>query len=61
MLTYRITLTLSTGRTEVFSVSAKSVEQARKFGLSTGQSMLKQRGQHCKITHIDVEEYYDVD
>ena len=61
MLSYRITLTFSTGRTESFTVWAESAKQAKKFGLSTGMAMLKQRNAAYTITHIDVEEYYDVD
>lgn len=59
MLTYHITITLSDDKTLTFDVSAKDTDQARKFGLATGKTMLQQKGKHAAIKSIDVDEFYD--
>ena len=60
MLTYHITIGLSNGESLKFDVSAATTGQARKFGLSTGQSMIKSKGIRAKIVCIDVDDFYDV-
>lgn len=59
MLGYRITLELSDGTSLEFTVYAKCMYDAKKFGIQTGKQMLKQKGLNATVKHIEAEEYYD--
>ena len=59
MLTYKIHVELSNGKTLDFEVSAKNEEQARKFGINTARQICSSRGTPFKIKSINVEEFYE--
>ncbi len=59
MLDYRIILTLSDGTNLEFTVHAKCMYDAKKFGIQTGNQMLRQKGIKATVKHIEAEEYYE--